>query len=78
MQIDMLILYRAPQALDKDIISPGSLAIHADPDIVIGQVVGKRQTGELATLISIHDLRWSVLLHRFLQGVQTEASIHRH
>src|ERR1700739_1734256 len=33
-QIDLFILHRAPEPLDKHIVTPGCLAIHADRDAV--------------------------------------------
>ena len=37
MQIDFLVLDDSPQALDKNIVSPRALAVHADRDAVVGQ-----------------------------------------
>src|SRR5262249_56832990 len=37
MQIDLLVLDDSPQALDKNIVSPRALAVHADRDAVVGQ-----------------------------------------
>jgi len=33
-QVDMLVLHRAPESLDKDVVHPSSLAVHADLDLV--------------------------------------------
>jgi len=33
-QLDMLVLHRAPEPLDKDVVHPPSFAIHADLDAV--------------------------------------------
>ena len=47
MQIDLLVLDRSPQPLDKDIITPRAATIHADRDRVLQQQAGERGAGEL-------------------------------
>ena len=47
-QIDFLVSDAAPQPLDKDIVAPSALAIHADGDLGVEQHAGEVQTGELA------------------------------
>jgi hypothetical protein len=60
-QVDMLVLYRAPEALDKDVVHPSSFAIHADLDAVCLQDAGEVLAGKLGSLIGVEDLRPSVL-----------------
>lgn len=50
MQIDLLILERSPQPLDKDIVAPRAAAIHADRDRVLQQQAGECSACELAAL----------------------------
>lgn len=67
MQINLLIFDALPQLLHKYVITPASLAIHADLDIVILQ-----QSGELAALISIKDFRFTMFGYGFLHGFNAE------
>ena len=60
MKINMLILDSSPESLDKDIIPPGAFAIHTDSNLVVCEEPGKSQAGELAALIGVHDLRFTV------------------
>jgi hypothetical protein len=48
-QIDFFIFYRPPQALDENVVTPGTAAIHADRDAVLNQQPGEGGTGELRT-----------------------------
>ena len=74
----MFVFHRPPQPFDKDIIVPGTLAIHADPDVVVFQEPGECQAGELtADAIRIHDLRFAVFRDRFVERIQAEGGIHR-
>src|SRR5208283_5248370 len=50
MQIDLLVLDRSPQPLDKDIVAPRAAAIHADRDRVLQQQASECGAGELAAL----------------------------
>jgi len=57
MQIDFLVFDRSPQPFNKDIVPPGSFAIHADGDLGILQNLREGQRGELRSLIGIEDVR---------------------
>ena len=46
-QIDMLVLHRAPEPFDKDVVHPPSFAIHADLDAVGLQDASELLAGEL-------------------------------
>ena len=35
MKVNLLILCRSPQSLDKDIVPPGAFTVHADTDVVL-------------------------------------------
>ena len=52
----MLVFHRSPEPLHKDIISPGALAIHTDPYLVVLEYLGKRITGILTSLIGVEYL----------------------
>ena len=49
-QIDFLILHRAPEPLDKHIVTPSSLAVHADRDLVLQQQPSEVTAGKLTSL----------------------------
>ena len=55
-QVDVFVLKTAPQALDKNVIEPAALAVHADEHAVLFESVGPRCARELAALIRVHDL----------------------
>lgn len=74
-EIDFLIFHAAPQSFNKYIIPPGALAIHADADVIVLEHIDKRTTGILAALIRVEYLRFTLAVYRFLQGIDTKASI---
>ena len=59
-QVNMLVLHRAPESLDKDVVHPSSFAIHADCNVVRLQDACELFAGELAPLIGVEDLRPAV------------------
>ena len=74
-QIDFLIFQTAPEALDKYIIHPTALAVHADLNIMVLQYLGEALTGELTALITVEDLRWPLGRQRLLQCLNARRSI---
>ena len=60
MQIDFLIFDGAPKPLDKDIVAPGSLAVHRDFNARLFQHIGEGDAGELAALIRVENLRFAI------------------
>ena len=50
-EIDLLILDRAPQTLDEDVVDSPALPVHADSDTVVLENSGKVLGGKLAALI---------------------------
>ena len=77
MQINLFIFHCTPESLNKDSVPPGTLAIHADSNIVILQVLSKSQASELAALVGIHDLRFAVIVDCFFKRIQAKARVHR-
>jgi len=51
-----LVLDRAPESHDEDIVAPAAPAIHADPNALIAQQAGERGTGKLRRLVGVEDL----------------------
>lgn len=56
-QVNLLVCHRFPDALDEDVVAPGALAVHADPDARADQQGGEVAAGELRALIRIEDIR---------------------
>ena len=49
-QIYMLVLHRAPESFDEDVVHPSTFAIHADRNVVRLQDGGELLTGEFVDL----------------------------
>lgn len=49
-QINMLLLHRAQESFNKDVVHPFSLAIHTDRNVVCLQDAGELLAGELGSL----------------------------
>ena len=76
MQVDLLVLDRLPQPLDKHVVAPAAFAIHADADAARLERAGERQTGELAALVGVEDLGLAVAIKGFFQRLDAEIGIH--
>jgi hypothetical protein len=50
LEIDVLMLQRAPQPLDEDVVHPAAAAVHGDLDPGRRQRAGKRRRGEMRAL----------------------------
>ena len=76
MQINAFVLEGSRQALDREVIDPTALAVHADLDLCVHQHVKPRAAGELAALIAAEDLQRGVLSQASLRAsTQKSASI---
>jgi hypothetical protein len=76
-EIHLLVLDAASQPLDKNIVSPGALAVHADGDRVSDQDVSECRAGELTALIRVEDPRLAVARESVLQRLDAERRLHR-
>jgi len=65
-QIHLLVFDGSPQTLNKHVVSPSPLAIHADRDSSISKNTGERRAGELAALICVEDVRLPVTSQKAL------------
>ena len=54
-QIDLLVFDALPEPLNEHVVSPATLAVHADGDVVGFECLGKFQAGKLAASIAVHD-----------------------
>src|SRR5437899_9612336 len=57
LEIDILMLQRAPQPLDEDIVHPAAATIHRDLDASLSERASEGRAGELAALVGVEDLR---------------------
>ena len=61
MQINAFVLEGSRQALDREVIDPTVLAVHADLDLCVHQQIDPIAAGEPAALIRVEYLRCAVL-----------------
>ena len=76
LQINLLVFDRSPKALDEDIITPRSFAVHADGDAGFEKNAGEAGAGELAALIRIENVRPAVTGQSFIQRLDAELRFH--
>jgi hypothetical protein len=76
-QVDRLVLERAPQPLDENIVQAAPAAVHGDRHTGVPERVGEGLAGELAALIRIEDLRAAVSIQRLLERLDAEPGIER-
>ncbi len=77
MEVGLFVLHRFPQPLHEHVVAPTARAIHADPDTLVLEQVGKRFADELAALVGVEDLRGTVALQRLVDRLDTEVGVHR-
>ena len=65
-QVDLFVFHAAPQPFDKHVVAPGTLAVHADGDVVFRLHAPERQTRELRALIRVEDVGLAVLRQSIL------------
>lgn len=76
-QVDFLVLHRAPQPLDHDIVAPGAAAVHADGNLFSHQNTGEGLAGELAALVRIENLRFAIARQSFLERFHAKVGLQR-
>ena len=76
-QIHLLVFHRAPQPLDKDVVPPGTAAIHADADRLVLQHLREGCAGELAALVGVEDLWLAMVRQGLLHRVEAELRLQR-
>ena len=75
MQINAFVLEGSRQALDREVIDPTALAVHADLDLCVHQQIDPIAAGEPAALIRVEYLRCAVLgWSSFSASTQNSAS----
>src|ERR1700737_82619 len=76
-QVHLLVLERAPEPLDEDVVDAASLAVHADLNTTTQQDLCKRICSELRALIRVEDLGLSEAREGLIQRLHTEGRLHR-
>src|SRR5450432_2783985 len=76
-EVDLLVLDRAPHPFDEYVVAPASLAVHRDADAVPVEQSGELAARELAALIGVEDLRLAVSSDRLLDRLSAERRVHR-
>ena len=71
-QVDLLVFDGSPQALHDDVVTPGALAVHADPHLAGGQTLDEVGGGELTALIAVEDLGRAVTCERCLHSLDAD------
>ena len=77
MQINLLVFDRFPNALDENIVAPGTLAVHADRDLAGDQNAREGFARELAALVGIENPRRPMFRQGLFQRFDTEGGFHR-
>src|SRR3954454_8490043 len=75
-QIDLFIFHRPPKALDKNVVPPGTAAIHAHRNRVLQQQPREGHTCELRPLIGIENLRPPIAGERLLHRLEAEVDVY--
>ena len=75
-QVDMLVLHRAPEPFDKDVVHPSSPSVHADRNVVCLQDAGEFFAGELTPLIGVKDLRPAVFCNGLFERLGAKVCGH--
>src|SRR6516165_8695100 len=75
-QIHFLVFDGSPQTLNKHVVSPSALAIHADRYSSISKNTGERRAGELAALIGVEDFRLAVTSQSIFKCRNAERGLH--
>src|SRR3990172_4411730 len=74
LQVDLLVLYAAPQPLDEQVVGVPTLAVHANSDPMLSQDSSEGLAGELGALVTVEDLRHP-LPEGFFQGLYAEVRV---
>ncbi len=54
-EVDLLVLHALPEALDEEVVPPGTLPVHAEGDTVRLNQIDEGGAGELAALVGVED-----------------------
>ncbi len=74
-QVHVLIFYRSPQTLDKNIVECPPSAVHTESDALVEYSSHKFLRGELDSLVGVENLWPTIGLDRFLERLQVESCL---
>ena len=60
-KVDMLVLDRAPEALDVNVIECSAFAVHANADALLLKVANVLGAGKLTPLVGVQNLGWPMV-----------------
>ena len=72
----MLVLHRAPEPFDEDVVHPSTLAVHADCNVVRLQDASELLAGELSALVGVKNLRPAVVCNGLFERLSTKVCGH--
>ena len=75
-QVNRLVLERAPQSLNEDVVHAPAAPVHGDRGPGLLEAAGDLEAGELAALVGVEDLRPAGGVERLIQGLDAEPRIH--
>lgn len=76
-QVDLLVLERAPEPLDEDVVAPAAFPIHADRDAVVLEQPGEVGARKLCALIRVEDRRPAIAGDGLLDRREAEGAVER-
>ncbi len=77
MEVDLLVLDRAPHPFDEHVVAPAALAVHRDADAVAMEQPSELAARKLTALIGVEDLRFAVPGDRLLDRFGAERRVNR-
>ena len=75
-EIDTFIFQRPPKPLNHPVINPAAFPVHGYLHVHIFQCLCPLKAGELAALVTVHDLRLAVFGDGLFQGLDAKISFH--
>ena len=76
MQVDALILQRAPQPFDEDVVEEPAPPVHRDSHPGLFQALRPSPRRKLAALIGVEYLRCAKAAQRLIQRIDAEPDVH--
>ena len=76
-QVDSLVLQRAPEPFNEDVVPEAPFAVHADSDVPGFEYGRECFAGKLAALVGVEYLRGAVFEQSFFECLDTESGVQR-
>jgi hypothetical protein len=75
MQVKVIVFDGPQQPFNEDVVLASAAAVHTDGDPVVLEDLSKTVAGELCSLVGVEDLRFSITIQGFLEGLITEIRV---